>query len=640
MRSRSASLALLVAFSLLAGSLAATRAASPSTIAAPILKWQYGGCPAAPHYCQTGWYASPAVADLDGDGTAEVLWGGYSLLALNGEDGSTQWTAANGSRIWPAIAVADINADGALEVVVGRGSDQVTAYSATGSVLWTRNPFGSGEVRTLALADLEGDGKLEAIVGRASGGDTRQVSVFQSDGSLRPGWPARHDGDPGYGWGMYNENIAVADMTGDGRAEIFAPTDTHYITGLTPDGGQLSVSSLYAPRTVWSQVGVHVDQAADLRGYAECGSEHRPNFANVAPAIGDMDGDGSLELVVPGDVYNCDLGDPDGDMYYVPWIFKVDRTRWAASGYDWSTLPTPTSGSGPLTEDYNVIESAVMNAVLADLDGDGHREILYPSYDGRLHAFWLDKTEHGSWPFAVPGSGIRFASEPVVADLDNNGQAEVIFTSWTQKDSGQVGQLIILNSQGQQLQAVSLPAAGYGATWNGGLGAPSIANIDADTDLEIVVGTAHSGVVAYDLPGSTNARIFWGTGRGSYVRNGLAPATPPILALSAVAQGQAIAAGQSADYTLNVASINAALTLSVGTVSGPSPLPTVNLSTSSLGGPGQVTLTLADQHSVGALFPGAAYQVTVTATRGSSTSEVVLSLIVGGTRTWLPMVGR
>ena len=55
------------------------------------------------------------------------------------------------------------------------------------------------------------------------------------------------------------------------------------------------------------------------------------------------------------------------------------------------------------------------------LDGDGRREILYPSYDGRLHATWLDKTERGSWPFDVPGPGIRFASEPVVAELRRRG---------------------------------------------------------------------------------------------------------------------------------------------------------------------------------------------------------------------------
>ncbi len=102
--------------------------------------------------------------------------------------------------------------------------------------------------------------------------------------------------------------------------------------------------------------------------------------------------------------------------------------------------------------------------MLADLDGDGRREILYPSYDGRLHAFWLDKTEHGAWPFDVPGSGIRFASEPVVADLDDDGQAEVIVTSWTQTAGGAArDSSLILNSQGQQLQAVSLPSPGFTA---------------------------------------------------------------------------------------------------------------------------------------------------------------------------------
>jgi hypothetical protein len=57
-------------------------------------------------------------------------------------------------------------------------------------------------------------------------------------------------------------------------------------------------------------------------------------------------------------------------------------------------------------------------------DGDGKKEILYASYDGRVHAYWLDKTEHGQWPFEVTPTGSsawRFASEPVVADLDNDG---------------------------------------------------------------------------------------------------------------------------------------------------------------------------------------------------------------------------
>ena len=52
------------------------------------------------------------------------------------------------------------------------------------------------------------------------------------------------------------------------------------------------------------------------------------------------------------------------------------------------------------------------------------------------------------------------------------------------------------------------------------MAAPTLANIDHDSDLEVVINSAHSGVLAYDLPGTSNARILWGTGRGNYWRSG------------------------------------------------------------------------------------------------------------------------
>lgn len=50
--------------------------------------------------------------------------------------------------------------------------------------------------------------------------------------------------------------------------------------------------------------------------------------------------------------------------------------------------------------------------------------------------------------------------------------------------------------------------------------APTLADLDTGDDLEVVLNTAHSGVVAYDLPGTEKARILWGTGRGNHQRTG------------------------------------------------------------------------------------------------------------------------
>ncbi|MFN2196040.1 MAG: FG-GAP-like repeat-containing protein, partial [Anaerolineales bacterium] len=196
-------------------------------IQAPVLKWSQGGCFSS--WCQTGWYSSPAVANIDGDPQAEILAGSYDLVALDGESGAEQWRAANSSRVWPGVALADLTGNGSLEIIVGRSSDQLTVYDLSGNAQWTRNPFSDSgfEVRSLAVADLEEDGQVEMIAGRAGGGSTKQLNVFEPDGSVRPGWPARRDGEVGYGWGMYNQNAAAGDLDGNGTKEIIGPTDTH-----------------------------------------------------------------------------------------------------------------------------------------------------------------------------------------------------------------------------------------------------------------------------------------------------------------------------------------------------------------------------------------------------------------------------
>jgi hypothetical protein len=493
----------------------------PPEVQRPVLKWQHGGCTS---WCETGWYSSPAAADLDGNGSVEVIAAAYSLFIIEGETGHLiEPINPDGGRAWPGVVVTDLDGDTDLEIVTAHGDGYFHVYNHNGDIILTLRPTPGNELRSLAVSDLDVNGDLEIIVASTRSED--QWFVYEHDGSLRPGqWP-QHGPDSntnGYTAGCFNQNVAAGDLDGDGHGEILGPNDTHYIAAFNADGSQILANGIYGSGKPWSRVGVHVDHAVDLRGWAHCGSEHRPNFAASAPIIVDVNGDGVQEAVVVGNVYNCGTS-PYSSLYEMPYIFKADRTRWSGDGTDWTAIPIPDGNAGPISESYHVIESVQPNPVAADLDSDGFLEILYPSYDGRLHAYWLDKTEHGQWPYSVytPAEGFfRFASEPTVADLNDDGFAEVIFTSWVQKGTNRTGKLHILNFAGVPLHEVDLPPALGSSTWNGGLAAPTLANIDNDPDLEVLVNTAHSGVVAYDLPGTANARVLWGTGRGSYLREG------------------------------------------------------------------------------------------------------------------------
>jgi hypothetical protein len=473
------------------------------------------------------------VADLDQDGLPEVIWTDYRILAVNGADGSNKWAVSNpgGGRGWPGVVVADLTGNGSLQIVTAHSGGYLAVYQANGTPLpgWPQQPTPGNELRSLALGDVDADGKLEILT--ASTRPDYQWFLYNANGTIRPGWPvlSPDSNTNGYAAGCFNENVGLADLDGDGYLEMIGPNDTHYVAGYHQDGTPLRASPVYGlvngqPKP-WARVGFHLSHTVDLRGYANCDPgeeplEPRPNFADSAPSFADMDGDGTLEIVIVGNQYDCRTS-PYSSLYQLPYILKADRSRWAGSGFNWETLPLPDGEAGPRSEDYSVIETVQPNPVLADLDGDGRKEILYASYDGRLHAYWLDRTEHGSWPYRVtkPGEGfLRFASEPAVADLDQDGKAEVVFTTWTQKGSNAGGQLIILNYLGQLLQAVDLPRSTQ--DWDGALGAPTLADIDGDGELEAVIGTVHSGLAAYSLPGSAGARVLWGTGRGSLLRAG------------------------------------------------------------------------------------------------------------------------
>jgi hypothetical protein len=499
-----------------------------AAVQAPVLKWAYGGCYYS--WCELGWYSSPAVADLNRDGEFEIIASAYSVVVLKGADGEVVWrldpgkdttsSAGYSHRTWPGIWVQDIDNDQIPEIITAHGGGIVSAYDVNGVFKpgWPQLPT-SNEFRSLFVHDIDNNQTAEIIVSAAIENKTN-TWVFEHDGTLRGGWPQISTTGTGSAWGVYNDNIWAEDLDADGQAELFIPSDVTTVCAYKPDGSQLAAAAIYGTDKTWCGIGTWEDLTVEKRGWGACDGvrpeSYRSNFAHGASVVADMDGDGVKEIIVSGNMYDCHVNYPPS-KYSSIFIFNLDRSRFKKGAWDWEQAPVDTGV--PLSEDYNVIESCQPNPVVVDLDGDGEKEILFAAYDGKVHAWWLDKSEHDNWPYSVYNASegfYRFASEPVVADLDNDGCAEVIFTSWPQKTSSglRLGKLYLLDCHGNLLFARDLPAPKSSSRHtNGALPAPTIANIDADPDYELVLNTTNSGFVAYDLPGSSNAKIQWQSGR-------------------------------------------------------------------------------------------------------------------------------
>src|SRR5262249_34971441 len=157
-------------------------------------------------------------------------------------------SAASNDRIWPGIAVADLFANGQLEVITGRSGGYATVYDSLGHIMagWPQQAD-DNELRSLAVAGPDaasGAPPKEIIVASTNSlTSTGKMHwwVYEPNGALRSGWPRLQGGDPGYAAGAYNENVGVGDLDGDDKAEIIGPSDVHYITAYHNDGSQIAV---------------------------------------------------------------------------------------------------------------------------------------------------------------------------------------------------------------------------------------------------------------------------------------------------------------------------------------------------------------------------------------------------------------
>lgn len=510
---------------------------------APIYLWGYGGS-CFNSWCEMGWHSSPAVATDPVSGDVLIVSAALDVYALNGS-GATVWhqkSPSSGGRVWPSIVIADLNKDKLLEVVVASSGGWVAVYNLTdGGIFYPNYPTQPGGVqdewRALTVADINQDGALEIMLGRAYPGNTNLYALTYY-GTMLSGFPVGSNQNLGYTWGIYNQNLGIDDLNGDGYYEIIAPSDVFYVCVYNYDGSPYPANTTVfgSDRPYWGLVGFYYNETFELLGYGPCSSNTtatlstiRTDFANGPTAIGDLDGDGKNEYVFVGDTYYCDPEEtPDFNGMHI--VF-ADRTRYfnTAKGFNWNVLPTKPTGAPLTLGNYSFIEDCQNYPVVADLDSDGNMEIIYPAWDGKMHAFWLDKTEHGNWPFNLlkltTQAEVVYGTEPIIVDIENDGQAEVIFGSWTNTGSNDWGYLVVVNSNGDLLSSTEFPMpkscvfdSSSCDTWNGVMAAPTIANIDDDPNYEIVMLSSLSGVLAYRLPNSTNAKILWGTGRGNIQR--------------------------------------------------------------------------------------------------------------------------
>ncbi|KAJ3440701.1 protein defective in exine formation [Anaeramoeba flamelloides] len=489
-----------------------------SQVQEPELLWEYSGCYSS--WCERGWYSSPAVDSEDG----VVYASAYSVWKIDLATGEVIWTAPSkgcvgGSadtsvRTWAGIVLADIHGNGKKRIVVAQGDGWLNVLDTDGKCD-TNFPIKvcDSELRSLAVKDIDDDGYMEIVVGEAN--DHLNTYIYNHGGSLLSNWPQKESETAGYAHGVFDDNIGL--ITVEDKEYIFVPSDVHYIMAYTLDGEPIPANEKF-PKETWGECGIHLNEEDDIRGYASCSNNAiRPNFADSP--INYVEIDGENRIVVIGNEYDCGTDNYE-PQFLSPYIFNIDRTRFVNSKYNWTVVPQTKTPIEPNYGDYNKIESISWKPVTVDIDG-GDIEIIFPASDGCLHVYNLDKTEPYNWPYCIgTSSNVKYFSEPVVADLDNDGYAEIIVTSWGEKESGENGNLFVFNYKGEVLYSIELPDA-KSDSWNGGLAAPSLGKLDGgEGDVVIVVNTAYAGVCAYTIPETSDAEFLWKTGRGNLGRYG------------------------------------------------------------------------------------------------------------------------
>ncbi len=453
---------------------------------------------------QGGWpyFSSPTVTDLYGNGQNVVLLGGSSVVNGWNAHGATLagFPLHTGDRlIVSQLAVGDLDGQPGQEIVAGTRTlfygvgGHVFIWHADGTrmsgwprqVDWnTQASSGDSWVSSVALADIDGDLNLEVLAATNNNAsnapstptDVPNLYAWKANGTLVSGnWPNWYTNAGIYG------AIAAGDITRDGKANLVTGRDFYYLHVYDTQGNHLPGWPIHT--FLHSNEG---DYHADVRIV----------YDTSAPTIADLDGDGTEEIIVTGNL----KGPSNATTPFNSGLLVLEPDGSRRAGWETAAL-----GDG-LQIYRNMPRQA---PVVADLDGDGKLEIIVTMHDGWIRAYREDKTR--LWEVNFTYGANLFASEPVVGDVDGDGQLEILFGTYVPSTSDKYGPVGLwgLEANGRLMSGYPLPMPLPGVR-----AAPTLADLDGNGKLDILAVTPEGQLFVWgtDTPYEPE-RFPWPTGR-------------------------------------------------------------------------------------------------------------------------------